>query len=165
MLTNNAKILMRFWLIFSGTWSGYTGCGVVDVDGNTTSSITVDGPLFTDSVAHGYNVSWASDICCRLKVGTGNSAATAADYKLESEIDSSTLSLLSQNSSVSLRSGECRCDYRATYQNVSSEAVTISEIGLVRKCSSTFLLAREVLDTPITVEPNGTCTVTMMVEV
>lgn len=109
----------------------------------------------------------------RIDIGNDDTTVTAADYKLgNSVLDQFTVNSVQHH--VLETNGRIAIAYAATYTNTSDASITIREIGLLRgigyyRYSDRFygesLLAREVLDTPITVEPNGVCTVTMTVEV
>lgn len=186
MLTQNAYTLMNLWTV--GQYNG-----VIDVDKlnaeNLPLLLTDGDPASTEWGYAYYNLfsdletetdsnskrGWRSEIA----IGSGTTSAALSDYNLEDSKTDETLMKCENLSSVNgIVDGKFRKTYVATFRNYSSADIVISEIGLIRKMpvysyqygsrdsvNGRVLLAREVLDTPITVEPNGTCTVTMTVEV
>lgn len=107
-----------------------------------------------------------------LVVGSGTTPVTASDYKIESEITS--LSFVACTYEYDTESGTVT--RRKTMTNTSSETITISEIGLVgfvgvasnatttSASESPYLGYREVLESPITVAPGETFTVTVTLQ-
>ena len=95
-----------------------------------------------------------------VNVGFGDTAVDKDDYKLADDniVDSQLLTYIS--GAVSLSSPSIRTVV-TTYRNDSGSSVTVKELGLVGKSYNTasaanrnVMIARKVLDTPITV-PNG----------
>lgn len=101
--------------------------------------------------------------------GSGNTEVTEDDYKLESFI-SSGLSLVSSSCSGTVvmdadKNGSTRtCAVEMIIKNTSTENLTIAEIGFYqtifysKNSYYNFLLHREVLDSPVVMEPNSTLT-------
>lgn len=115
--------------------------------------------------ATGYDSSYYTN----LVVGSGTTPVTEDDYCLESEI--TTLSSVAVTTSRNCANGTVT--YKKTMTNTSSDAITVSEIGIafiaVYATSGTsssgtafpVLAFREVLDTPITVAAGDTFTITI----
>lgn len=94
----------------------------------------------------GDNRGYYSDIV----LGTGNTAAQASDYKMESEI-TTNLGCTAVGYTVS---DDCkRYTVTKTFQNTSEEGLIVKEIGfLVGIYGGNVLVAREVLAEPMTIE-------------
>lgn len=115
--------------------------------------------------------SWTNyDLWCNWVVGSGTTPVSLEDYCLESEI--TTLSCSAVNVSYDPVNGTVT--YDKIMKNTSSEAITVSEIGIVSPmryytaANSTntgtvfpVLVYREVLDTPITAAAGETFTVSI----
>lgn len=99
-------------------------------------------------------------------VGSGTTAPTKNDYKLESFIGSDVLQ--AKFCELSVDDGVFNTDEAIniitkawTFQNISDSPVTVSEIGLVAIAvnNSTnirhYLFYRDVLTSPVTIQPNG----------
>lgn len=115
-----------------------------------------------------------------LILGSGTTEPSKGDYKLESWIPTSKLQYISSrqvcfvnNNDNPKRNPEYACQLVYTYQNVSSDPITIGEIGLVNFCrfnkgdgtayyTSKLLLARNVLSNPVTIAPGESYTFTMV---
>ena len=89
-----------------------------------------------------------------VSFGTGTTPATTSDYFLESILTSTQISV-SAPSAVSFSRGDTYDEYSATFgiTNETTEAITISEVGLTAMPSSGghTLVDRTVLDNPITI--------------
>lgn len=185
MLTQNAYTLMKLWTV------GYYN-GIIDVSELNTENLPLllmDGDPASSRWGYAFynlfsvleteigneSIGWKSEIV----VGSGTTSPMLSDYNLEDSKTDDTLMKCENSSSINgFKGAKFTRTYVATFRNYSSADIAISEIGLIRKLpyweyrygsrdsvGGRVLLAREVLDTPITVEPNGTCTVTMTVEV
>lgn len=94
-----------------------------------------------------------------IVLGTGNTAPTKTDYALESDI-TTTLTYLSGVTSP-LGDGVIG-SVTQNYQNNTSSAVTIREIGLLLGVAYQWqgggfvLVTRKVLDNPVTIQPGKT---------
>ena len=93
----------------------------------------------------------------KLVIGTGNTAEKSTDYCLESKItEGYDCSSLSRRY---VQSEEKDAIYvYGVITNTGDSAITVSEVGLemydlVNTVSSYFLMARQVLDKPVTIEP------------
>lgn len=107
-----------------------------------------------------YSLQYQRKIC----IGTGTTQASATDYKLENEIDSEKyhtnldISCATGSGSYEKLSG---INLSGTITNVSENPLEVTEIGMfgsqsnTSTNSNTFLFAREVFDTPITISPGG----------
>ena len=100
----------------------------------------------------------------KICIGTGTTPASATDYNLENEIDSEKyhtnldISCATGSGSYEKLSG---INLSGTITNVSENPLEVTEIGMFGSQSNnptnsnTFLFAREVFDTPITISPGG----------
>ena len=98
-------------------------------------------------------------------VGSGTTAPTKNDYKLESFIGSDVLQAtfcgLSVTENLDTDDAIDVITKSWTFQNVSDSPVTVSEIGLVAKIVNdyssirNYLLYREVLTNSVTIQPGG----------
>lgn len=116
-----------------------------------------------------------------LAIGSGSTSPTKSDYKLENWIPTSKVKFISSRVTQNKNyldydePPEFIFNYATTYKNVSSDPVTVSEIGLVvgtpnwssptgseQNKKVKILLARNVLDNPITIQPGELYTFTMV---
>lgn len=153
-------------------WQYYSCVGVVATDG--TAIITIYQSYSSTQGIDGYNY---GSLCLNRDItaliGTGTTEPTINDYQLENDI-SSSFSNLAISSNVSNNVGETYAYERIitiTGLNNTSDDITISEIGLQKNmqyANSTnatnkkVLLVRHLLDTPITVAPNETFSITLI---
>lgn len=194
MILNNAINLLKMTALVGG-FESTTGnaydmmCPVVDttntavtkywsgfVSGTTTGSGRFNVKPFSSTelyVRTSYSFT-SADI--NILVGSGTTPVTVNDYRLESLI-----------STVSKQSGSCNITYitnndieslteklimEISIANTDTDDITISEIGLAQtvyttnyNASSTVLLYREVLDTPVIIPANGFSTFQIEIEV
>lgn len=122
----------------SGSWSGYSPCSIQN--------------LLTSSSYHSY--------------GSGVTAVTYEDYKLENEITSGISKTISNTDPVyNAETKKWSSTIAHTIINTSSNLITINEIGTSGRCSSgTALVYRTVLDTPITIAAGSAATITFTLE-
>ena len=110
-------------------------------------------------------ISDTSDYYSTFSIGSGETAVTANDYKLDMPIDETDFTITSNNRSYS---GSSVILTQVWTYSGNSE-VTIKEIGLFTKTMNSqgtkkpCLFAREVLDSPITVNNGDTFTVSMVI--
>lgn len=97
-----------------------------------------------------------------VSFGAGTTPATLEDYKLENSLSSAQISV-NNPSGVSFSRGDTFDEYSVSFgvTNKTSDAITISEVGLFVSVSkgsttSTVLVDRTVLDTPVTIPANET---------
>ena len=85
-----------------------------------------------------------------ILIGTGSTAAQASNYKMESQI-TTNIACTAVGFTIS---DDCkRYTVTKTFQNTSEEGLVIREIGFMAGCNEgLFLVAREVLAEPLTVE-------------
>ena len=94
-----------------------------------------------------------------LLLGTGAATATSDDYKLDSI--ESNYTVIAQNHTVFTNTyGNQILVINRIIQNTSSSAITINELGL---CGWQIMIAREVLDEPVTLQPGEKHTFTMTI--
>ena len=97
-----------------------------------------------------------------VSFGAGTTPATTSDYKLESMLGSTQISVATPNS-VSYSRDNTFDMYSVSFgiTNITSDAITISEVGLIVSVTSgssnyTVLVDRTVLDAPVTIPPHET---------
>ena len=97
-----------------------------------------------------------------VSFGTGTEPSTASDYALQSPLSGAQISVVAP-SKVSYSRGDAFDEYSVSFgiTNKTSEAITISEVGLFSCASdgsstSTFIVDRTVLDVPVTIPANQT---------
>ena len=128
----------------------------VDIAGNS-SNYSALSIVSNPSLAGYYS---ASGYGWYVNVGFGNTPVDKSDYKLADDNIMDTQLLTYVTGAVSLASPTIRTVI-TTYRNDSGSAVVVKELGLVGKSYNTasqtnrnVMIARKVLDNPITV-PNG----------
>lgn len=135
MVTNNLK------KVIAGMLYGNANTEVTHIDGSTYSySATRFMP---------YQYGTSLDQYGYIAVGSGNTAPTANDYSLESEVTGLN------NMGVFINNGVNGLTISATITNITSNNVTIKEYGLYgyQSADSKYtMLTRTVLDNPITLE-------------
>lgn len=98
------------------------------------------------------NESESGDFCVAL--GTDDTPVTFDDYKWEHGIDTLTNSGYSHK--IVNRNGNWVCRYTRTVTNDTSEDITVKEVALIQTAASIkVMIAREVLDQPVTIKPGG----------
>ena len=167
MLTSNAKKLMAAAFLFppAGGRTDYV-IPIRDADGGRYNAMLDDG-VWPAVNYYEYNHG--------LKVGSGTTAPTEDDYKLESfladKVDNVLVFYTSGN--VVITRGYANdtpyITFSITVTNTSANAVTISEIGMFGwaavsiagvASSTTVMLDRTLLDTPVTIPAGDTGLVT-----
>ena len=150
MLTKNFYSYMRAALQKTSAtftlWSGSTNA----VSYASSNSIVPFEALKTwANTASSYGVSF----------GTGTTPAAASDYCLESILGSTQISV-SVPSAVSYSRGDTFDEYSVSFgvTNITDEAITISEVGLIATPSSSnyVLVDRTLLDVPVTIPAHET---------
>ena len=171
MLTNLGAKLISNMIRRITTDSSYE----IDYTGTSKSfssiGYAVDRPGFpfanpnsSNSISSDYPPSSATKyiIMC---LGTGGTTPAKTDYTLENIIQNTTLSC---SSLVVGTAASGNYIVTGTFSNVSSSAVTVSELGIYCKTggtdASSFLLGRSVLDSPITMASNSTMTFTLEIQ-
>ena len=105
---------------------------------------------------------------CTFGFGTGNASPTLQDYSLENAIIDDVFEYQTSGYKLNTDYSFVQSAMTATYRYTGSNTITISEVGLFDKMLSSdrlphsFMLAREVLETPITVSNGDVFTVTMV---
>lgn len=100
-----------------------------------------------------------------VRIGSGDTPATADDYTLESVI-ASGCSVVNQSATTVTKEGDNVSAYAtSTISNTGTTALSISEIGLfssipVDGVGRPFLLDRTVLESPITINPGEAKSIT-----
>ena len=163
MLTNNFRKILNYMfksatLLAEGNMVGLDGEIITKVNGNSIplnflnksrqAILTSDSPT-TEGVFIAY--------------GKGTNTATSNDYNLESEITGLTL----LGNSVSITDNGYTV--ASSIKNTSNENIIVKELGIFETSKSeygvgnTFMLARNVLETPITINQNEIKTFTVTI--
>ena len=97
-----------------------------------------------------------------VSFGTGTTPATVSDYSLESSLNGTKIRVSYPNSVSDSRDATFDM-YSVSFgiTNITDEAITISEVGLIIGATSgtsnyTVLVDRTVLDAPVTIPPHET---------
>lgn len=175
MLTNNFKKIMTKFLM--ADWSSNFNPGITDLKNfdNTAGTIntysviaTIPGcfnAVCSDNqiiIPTGGRMSWNGLL---VAVGTGSAEPTADDYTLESLVSHTDMPVSSSTLGITASGTK---QYTYILNNSTDAAITVAEIGLYLRSSAITtgltplccLLGREVLDTPVTVQPGQTATFT-----
>lgn len=89
-----------------------------------------------------------------LLVGSGDTPATPGDYEWNNDI--STVTGTSYSLGFADRNGRKVIRATVTYANNTDTDIEVKEVGLIASYGKTsYLLAREVLKTPMTIKANG----------
>ena len=95
---------------------------------------------------------------CYLLIGSGDSPETPESYKLDSVI--TQYSVINQTHNFSDKYDGSALLINRVIQNTSEEAFTVKEIGLF---GGDYMIAREVLPEPVTLQPGEKHTFTMTI--
>lgn len=112
----------------------------------------------TDSLATDYDTSTTG---CSIFIGSGNTAVTTDDIKLDSIISNYTV--IAQTHSLISEYSDTSFIVTRTIQNTNSDPLTINEIGLFGYYGDLFMFAREVLAEPVTLQSGEKHTFTMTI--
>jgi len=173
MITKNFKA--RIATLLQMTSSGNSSSGgkgllsVKDVGGTTRYMCCYSNNSFPQSISVSVIFSANTN---GIQIGTGNTAATEDDYKLETQITNGMSASSPALTCDVDSSGNPYIEYLFTLTNTTSSDITVREIGYVQQFrladtqggsfSSTsryLLLDRTVLDTPVTVPANDSAAI------
>lgn len=163
MLTNNFRKILNY--MFKNTTLLVTG-NIVGLDGKIiTNTDARSKPL--EALNKSKQAILTSDSTTTegvfIAYGNGTTIATSNDYNLESEI--SGLTLLENFVSIT----DNGYVVASSIKNTSNEDIIVKELGLFETSTydyrvvSTFMLTRNVLETPITIKPNEIKTFTITI--
>lgn len=93
-----------------------------------------------------------------LLIGSGNSEESVNSYKLDSVISNYTC--ISQMHTLDTEFNNNLLTVVRTIQNTSAEEFTIKEVGLF---AANYMVARELLETPVTIQPGEKYTLSMTI--
>ena len=156
MLTRNFVSMFKI-----STVSNSDTITIANADGTTKSY-----PTNTVSTLKGFpsstEITSIPQNCCILAIGNGSTPPTANDIKLASKIDTG-FSVVSQATYVSNFSNSFATITRVI-KNTSDTDIIVKEIGIIGsgfgynsggygEFTGQFLIAREVLDVPVTIKP------------
>lgn len=162
MITNNFRKILNYMfknttLLVAGNMVGLDGKIIEFTNGD---SIPLDflnkskqAILTSDDTTEGVFIAY----------GNGTTIATSNDYNLEGEI--TDLTLLGNSVSIT----DNGYVVISSIKNTSNEDIIVKELGIFEtsksqyRVRSTFMLTRNVLETPITIKPNETKTFTITI--
>lgn len=173
MITKNFKARVATLLQMATTGSNPGGgrglLSVVDVGGTTRYMCCYSNGSFPQSISVSVIFSANAN---GIQIGTGNTAATEDDYKLETQI---TNGMSASSPALTCNvdsSGNPYLEYLFTITNTTSSDITVREIGYVQQfrladtqgasqssANRYLLLDRTVLDTPVTVPANDSAAI------
>lgn len=160
MLTKNGKKLLLYYLMNSNR-TGYenpvplSDTTLVNISGSEkpTSLYAENVNSFINSLNH-MITSPTTDSVTFIRIGTGTTAATENDYKLEADATGVTC----DTAITAISGNDSKKTYTATFSNTTDANIVVTEIGFFTNCyynssseNDNFLLDRIVLDTPITI--------------
>ena len=96
-----------------------------------------------------------------LAVGGNDTPTSKDDYAFSLDLNNSLTVLSTATSSIIDADGTRKLRFTKTVSNDTAEDIIVNEVGIIISTSNgfsesgAFLIAREVLDTPITVKANG----------
>ena len=171
MLVNNGKAFLYF--------SDYG----LDIDGNLiwnpqyelcrTNGLVATAERYTDKQPEGMNYSYLAG-SLELVFGSGDTEPTVQDIKLENEITVPYLVTISKDSeNLHNLTGKTASNSfpilhatKVIKNNSLEDNITINEIGMIAKdgYGFSYLLIREVLDSPYILEPQDTATFTLTLD-
>lgn len=154
MILNNFKKILHLASENGGTRE--TPVSPIDIQGNTyTMGFTyVRARLcsYMKYLPSDLNVNQDGDFCIAL--GSDDTPATADDYKWEHGVDNLTNSGYSHK--IVNRNGNWVCRYTRTVTNDTAEDITVKEVALIQVFGGMkVMIAREVLDQPVTIKSGG----------
>lgn len=154
MLTRNFMYMLAVDMgVVQNTSSGMPA-SLTNIEGSAISSFI---PALSTASGGNYVFNDTNFSKAKLVIGMGNTAEKSTDYCLESKItegyDCSSLS----RRYIQTDKKDAIYVY-GVITNTGDSAITVSEVGLemydsVNTVSSYFLMARQVLDKPVTIEP------------
>lgn len=124
---------------------------------NTTAGVVNPG------LNYQYNYYTASALGWFLDVGFGSTSPTFNDYKLENSNSMDNAVLTHVNGQVFNTANVDIKAVQSTYKNNTENNVTVTELGIIGKNSNAnskagcVLIARVVLNDPVTIPPGGIC--------
>lgn len=158
-------------------WSSNFNPGITDLKNFDNTAGTINSPSAPETIPGCFNavcsdnqiiippsgeMSWDGLL---VAVGTGSAEPTLNDYNLESPVSHTDMPVSSSSFGVTANYTK---QFTYVMQNATDAAITVSELGLFLRSSAITtgltklccLLGREVLDTPVTVQPGQTATFT-----
>jgi hypothetical protein len=162
MLTKNAKQFQRMCLLACNSNANKGLLPINYTDGNTYYLSFPTSSAFPANSNVYFTTSTSSS---GIILGSGTTAPTENDYRLESQFTSS-MSASVQSTLMLDENDNPETIFTITVTNQKNTAVTVAEVGLVESLSASrsfnsspsyfaFLLDRTVLDTPVTIPAGG----------
>ena len=170
MVNQNFINLMSLHGLFS---TGYIK-KVKKTDGSDTkirSTIFIDLNMFSYNKQTYYDMTKGSSTSglVTFGLGSGTKEPSIDDFSLESVFADNVFTVETFNYNVENNSYKPKYMFTIIYKYTGADTITISEVGMFTKLAQTnddyaaIMLAREVLETPITVSNNDIFTVTMTI--
>lgn len=127
---------------------------LINIEGNAISSFI---PALGTASGGNYVFNSANFSKAKLVIGTGNTAEKSTDYCLESKITEGYDCTPLSRQYIQTDKKDAIYVY-GVITNTGDSAITVSEVGFevydsVNTVSTYFLMARQVLDKPVTIEP------------
>lgn len=154
-LRNFHNLIATMLMYHNATSSGLT---LRNTSGSRYYFLTSTTAAFVNSnIAPGFNANTNSaNSQCYVIFGTGTTAPTYDDYKLESQWTTNLSRVATTGGppyQIDADANSWGCDYETTISNAGSASVTVTEWGILSAQGSAtqlFLLFRALLDTPVT---------------
>lgn len=159
MLTKNAKKILLYYLMNSSQTSNSSpiptsDTTLVNISGSEKTTYLTQECIysFINSLNHMITAP-TTDSVTFIRIGTGTTAATENDYKLEAPVTGVTCDSVV----TAIGGNDSKKTYTATFSNTTDADVVVTEIGFLTNFyysssdNDNFLLDRIVLDTPITI--------------
>lgn len=153
MITKNFKLLMNKKLFNNTNYYAFQG-----INGSVAGGTSANNVFSSNN----YN---------KISVGSGDTLPSIDDYSLENKITDLTLvSRTMEPNAPEYQQANKIVTYTATYQNNTSNPITINELGIESGEGYTgsgwggiVLLCREVLEEPLVIEPNEAYTISITI--
>ena len=152
MLLNNFKEVLLMQGLVSTSIRGTKGLGKTLTGGSNNDYVTIQ---LVTHVNKKSELNFSNNRFC-IVFGTNSTPVTVDDYAWDNDI--STFTYNGWSLTTALKDGKNVMRFIQTVTNNTSEDIVVNEIGLIvsgNGSGNLFLVAREVLDTPITVKANG----------
>lgn len=161
MITQNLKNIQGY--VFTGDAAVRSHLTTISNQSEICNTGNENSRILTGMAGSNTDIDLSTDGCTSsglaIAVGTGTTTPTVSDYTLATPISVSDVSCVSASNAYSEPSGERYIT--ATFNNNTSNDITINEVGLILDLwiSSHFsykiLLDRQVLSSPVTIPANS----------
>lgn len=166
MILKNYKVLKLACNLSTGSSSTgliYLPASYKDKSGNSYNTLYSFGYNQLAQISYTGSAPLAKEII-DFAVGTGSTPASIEDYALESDVSASFSNKSKSVAYANVGANyDCEITLTAYGKNNTASPITISEIGIYNTCIAkngndkvSVLMFREVLETPLVVQPNET---------